>query len=212
MPVFKSGVGNAPAWGALDDFEFIALKSGEEGELEKKEAKEAFVLCRGHISTRAGGVDCSLTPGSWFAVDNSGSEVVGLRANYFDALVMRATGRWTSITSAGLFDVWTTTPPTHDTPYSYEKTTRFDNHYHDLDEYWMVYEGQATVASEGKLYKVGPGDCVATGMGWHHDVVTIHGEEKMQAVYFEGGKEGKGRTGHLWEPTHGKAEPQLDRV
>ena len=69
------------------------------------------------------------------------------------------------------------------------------------------------MASEGKLYEVGPGDCIATGMGWHHDVVSLKDDEKkMHAVYFESGLEAQGRTGHLWEPKHGKAEPQLDRV
>ncbi len=212
MPIFRSGEGNAPSWCELENFELINLTPDAPKTVERKTEKEVFLVCQGRINLVSGNIDCNSMPGGWVNLHDNSEEPVELNALYTDALVFRAMGRWDSITGAGLFDVWTTTPPDFDTPYDYDKTTRFDNHYHDFDEYWVVFEGEATVATEGKLFDVGPGDCIATGMGWHHDVVSVKDDRKMWAVYFESGREGKGRTGHLWEPKHGKAEPQLDRV
>ena len=65
----------------------------------------------------------------------------------------------------------------------YPKNTGFDNHYHDCDEYWIVFEGRGVAVSEGKSYAAGPGDCIATGMGHHHDFPQVF--EPVKAVYFE---------------------------
>ena len=66
--------------------------------------------------------------------------------------------------------------------------------------------------SEDKFFDVGPGDCVATGMGWHHDVPCVEGGGTLKAVWFEGTLEGQKRVGHLWEPKHGPARPEAERV
>jgi mannose-6-phosphate isomerase-like protein (cupin superfamily) len=66
------------------------------------------------------------------------------------------------------------------------------------------------VYSEGKRYEVRPGDCVATGMGHHHDFAEVL--EPVQGVYLETTLEGQQRRGHLWEHTHGPAHPHPGRV
>lgn len=70
--------------------------------------------------------------------------------------------------------------------------------------------GRGTAVSEGKHYAVGPGDCVATGMGHHHGFPLV--AEPVRAVCFETALEGRKRRGHLWNHTHGPAEPRADRV
>ena len=92
----------------------------------------------------------------------------------------------------------------------YPKQTNFDSHFHDCDEYWILFEGRGEVFSEGCRYAVGPGDCVATGMGHHHDMPIV--DETIHAVYFETTMEGQKRRGHLWDHKHGAAQPQQDRV
>jgi mannose-6-phosphate isomerase-like protein (cupin superfamily) len=92
----------------------------------------------------------------------------------------------------------------------YAKETRFDSHYHDCDEYWIVFEGRGVAVSEGRSYEVGPGDCIATGMGHHHDFPQAF--EPVRAVYFETTMEGQKRRGHLWDHTHGLAKPKADRT
>ncbi len=59
-------------------------------------------------------------------------------------------------------------------------------------------------------YEMKPGDCLATGMGHHHDMTLVH--EPVRGVYFETTLEGQKRRGHLWDHTHGLAEPQAERV
>jgi mannose-6-phosphate isomerase-like protein (cupin superfamily) len=92
---------------------------------------------------------------------------------------------------------------------SYLKRTTLDSHYHDCDEFYIILEGRGTVVSEGRHHEVGPGDCVATGMGHHHDFPLA--PEPVKAVYFETTLAGQRRRGHLWNHTHGQAQPQPGR-
>ena len=212
MPVFKSGEGNAPDWCEMENFELIELDQDEIKPIERTGKMEQLIVCRGTVVAKTGQIECTLPERGKLDLNGPTPEKLTIRAVRKGALVFRAIGRWKSITGSGIFEVWNAPPPTCDTPHDYEKTTRFDNHYHDCDEYWIFFEGECRVASEGKFYDVRPGDCLVTGMGWHHDVVSIEGDQRVKAVYFEGTLEGKKRNDHLWEPKHGTAEPQKDRI
>jgi len=212
MPVFRSGKGNAPSWCELEDFDLVELRPGETRALARGADKEEIIICRGAVHAAAGAVSACLPEGAKLDLDAPDAPALLLTAVGGGALVFRAMGRWRSITSSGIFTVQTAAPPAFDTPHDYAKTTGFDNHYHDCDEYWVFFEGSCRAASEGKVYTVGPGDCVATGMGWHHDVLSIEGAGPARAVWFEGTLEGEGRVGHLWEPTHGEAAPRRERA
>lgn len=72
---------------------------------------------------------------------------------------------------------------------------RFDEHFHDCDEYWLIYRGRALISSEGELYEVGPGDIVFTRAGDQHDVVEV--SEDLEAFYLEDRLVDGGRVGHL---------------
>lgn len=89
---------------------------------------------------------------------------------------------WCQVTSAGVFRV-----PTDG--------GRFDCHFHDCDEYWLVFAGKARVMTEGEEYYVMPGDTVCTRAGDEHDVVAVY--EDLEAFYFEDATPAGGRTGHL---------------
>jgi mannose-6-phosphate isomerase-like protein (cupin superfamily) len=88
---------------------------------------------------------------------------------------------WSSVTSAGIFRV--------------PREGRFDRHYHDCDEYWLVYKGRAKVFSEGEEFIVGPGDILCTRAGDEHDVLEVY--EDLEAFWFEGTLQGQARVGHL---------------
>lgn len=90
---------------------------------------------------------------------------------------------WCNVTSAGIFGVSTA-------------DGRFDNHYHDCDEYWLVFTGKAKVKSEGEEFYVQCGDIVCTKTGDDHDVVEVY--EDLQAFWFEDATPEGGRIGHLW--------------
>ncbi len=129
-----------------------------------------------------------------------------------NATLIRVCGRWgREVGSCGVFTLQNTDHSLDDgDPGNYPKTTSFDSHYHDFDEYWILFEGKGVVVTEGKSYAVAAGDCIATGMGHHHDFPRVF--ETVRGVYFEGTLEGEKRLGHLWNHEHGQAQPKYDRT
>jgi mannose-6-phosphate isomerase-like protein (cupin superfamily) len=96
-------------------------------------------------------------------------------------LSVEARPPWSDVTSAGTFRV--------------EPNGRFDRHYHDCDEYWLVFSGRARVLVGERTYDVGPGDIVCTQTGIEHDVVAVR--ETLEAFWFESRTPPGGRIGHL---------------
>jgi mannose-6-phosphate isomerase-like protein (cupin superfamily) len=88
---------------------------------------------------------------------------------------------WSDVTSAGTFRV--------------EPNGRFDRHFHDCDEYWLVFSGRASVLVGSQTHTVGPGDIVCTPTGTEHDVVGVY--ETLEAFWFESTTPPGGRIGHL---------------
>ena len=89
---------------------------------------------------------------------------------------------WSDVTSAGVFRV-----PV--------KGGRFDCHYHDCHEYWLVFRGKAKVMTEGQMFYVKPGDIVCTKAGDEHDVLEVY--EDLEAFWLEDATPAGGRIGHL---------------
>ena len=89
---------------------------------------------------------------------------------------------WSRVTRCGLFRV------TRD-------GGRFDCHYHDCHEYWLVFKGKAKVMTEGDEYYVKPGDIVCTKAGDEHDVLEVY--EDLAAFFIEDDTPEGGRVGHL---------------
>jgi mannose-6-phosphate isomerase-like protein (cupin superfamily) len=211
MPVFKSGKGQAPGWCELESFEIIELGSGDTHVFERRSEKEKLIVGNGVCQLRFDGqvVD---------AEEKTTVELVGAEGQFEVTKVTETTtlirmcGRWGD--ELGGLGIFRAGPDDQrkggGDPVDYEKETSFDNHYHDCDEYWIFFEGRGVAVSEGKQYEVGPGDCLATGMGWHHDFAKVF--EPVKAVYFETTMEGEKRRGHLWNYTHGEAQPQKNRV
>ena len=89
---------------------------------------------------------------------------------------------WSGVTSAGVFCV------------NFENG-RFDNHFHDCNEYWLISKGKAKIISEGQESYVKPGDIVCTKAGDLHDFVEVY--EDIEAFWFEDATAAGGRIGHL---------------
>lgn len=104
---------------------------------------------------------------------------------------------WCDLTAAGIFRV----------P---RNGGRFDQHYHDCDEYWLIYAGRAKVLSEGRTYYVAAGDIVCTQTGEEHDVVEVY--EDLEGFFVENALHPGGAAGHLHhtpEAAGGHAVPAL---
>jgi len=89
---------------------------------------------------------------------------------------------WCGVTSAGIFGVPTT-------------EGRFDCHYHDCHEYWLIFRGKAKVMTEGQTFYVEAGDIVCTKADDEHDVLEVY--EDLEAFWFEDVTPAGGRIGHL---------------
>ena len=100
---------------------------------------------------------------------------------------------WCNVTSAGVFRVRT------ENGYS-------DCHYHDCNEYWLIFKGKAKIRSEGKEYYVMAGDIVCIKAGDEHDVLEVY--EDLEGFWFEEATPPGGGVGHLHrDPEKAKGHP-----
>ncbi len=100
---------------------------------------------------------------------------------------------WSGATSAGIFTI-----PA--------RAGKFDCHYHECNEYWLVFKGKVKVMSEGKEYFVQRGDIVCTKAGDEHDIVEIY--EDLEAFWFEDVTPPGGKVGHRHrDPEKAKGHP-----
>jgi mannose-6-phosphate isomerase-like protein (cupin superfamily) len=210
MPVFRSDE-TAPSWCEMRSFDVIYLNPGESRQFTRREPREKLIAGRGGCQVVIGSIAAELPERQIFDLPN-GETIFEARAGSEPVTLILMSGTWgDEIGGAGIFGgVEEDNPKDGGDPVSYPKRTKFDSHYHDCDEYWIVFEGRGTAVSEGMHYQVGPGDCLATGMGHHHDLPLV--SEPIRSVFFETTLEGQKRRGHLWDHTHGKAQPQAERV
>lgn len=203
-----------PAWCELESFTIIPIDEAGPVTIPRRGAAEKLVLVNGG-ATLVTPEERDLAPGQVTELPaNQADDAPGftLRDAQPGTVVVHLAGRWGAETGGcGVFTVNRVENPTDKgDPVSYPKETTIDRHFHDCDEYWIVVEGSGTAMSEETLYQVEPGDCLAIGMGHHHDFPLV--TSPVRAVYFETTLEGEKRRGHLWEHTHGPAVPRLDRV
>ena len=210
MPLLRDGMTTAPAWCELKDFAIVSLAAGEGCEFPRSAAKERLIVASGSCRITFGGEEVAANAGDKYELPDAEAHFA-ITATEEPTTVVRLCGTWGAETGGwGLFSVEESDAPEWGDPTAYPKRTRIDNHYHDCDEYWIVLAGQGTAVSEGQRYAMSPGDCLATGMGHHHDFPLV--TEPVRAVFFETTLEGERRRGHLWNHAHGPAQPQPGRV
>lgn len=213
MPVIKNyNYQDMPGWAELKKYQHVYVKADEELMIdESKYPKVALMCLAGSITVKDGEEEVTCTLGQAYELKES-KAVVTAQPYFFveKASFMLMCGTWESA-SFNMFraEIYEN-PVNHGTPCDYYRNCSFDNHYHDFDEYWIIYQGHGVAYTEDKPFEVGPGDCVATGIGWHHDFPIAH--DYVCAVTVETEGTGLNRPDHLWEQVHGKAVPHLDRV
>lgn len=199
MPVLHGDMGDRPDWCELERYEITSLPSGGEFTWRASHERNKMVvvdgLCRsgGHSLGRGRSLD--VPAGEHVITCDDAATWVLLGGHWGD-----------DCGGAGIFTVARAEEPADiGDPVTYPKHTTFDRHYHDCDEYWILVSGRGTAVSEDVIHEVGPGDCVATRMGHHHDFSEV--TEPVSAIFFETTMRGMKRRGHLWEHSHGPAVP-----
>jgi mannose-6-phosphate isomerase-like protein (cupin superfamily) len=105
---------------------------------------------------------------------------------------------WSGIGSAGAFVV---TPGTDfapaDDPSGRTWTMgRFDPHYHNTDEYWLIASGRGVIRIDEEQFAFGPGDIVCIEGGKVHDIVGCY--ERVHGFWFVP-TEPEGEAPHLYQ-------------
>lgn len=210
MPLFRHGLAEAPAWCELRSFAVVELPVGARHDFPRTAPRERLLVVAGACRVAHGAEERDATEGTKCELSALDDHFAVLAVREPTTLV-HLCGRWGDETGGwGLFRVREVAEPVkRGDPVDYPTRTDIDNHYHDCDEFYLILAGRGTVVSEGRHYPVGPGDCVATGMGHHHDFP--YAPEPVTAVFFETTLAGQRRRGHLWEHTHGRAQPQAGR-
>jgi mannose-6-phosphate isomerase-like protein (cupin superfamily) len=203
MPVFRSGKGEAPGWCEMEYFDIVRLGAHETHRYSRLGIKERLFIGSGEGLFLFGDEKRPVKTGDYLDIP---AEVKNyeVTTNIQPATLIRVCGRWEDeIGGCGVFSLENSSDPKNDgDPVDYPRTTDFDCHYHDFDEYWILFEGSGTIMSENKLYDVSAGDCVATRKGDHHDFPIVN--ETVHGIYFETTLRGKRRLGHLWKHMHGQ--------
>jgi mannose-6-phosphate isomerase-like protein (cupin superfamily) len=211
MPRFRGEPGSPPPWCEVESFELIRLLPHESRHIDLLSRKELLFAVTGTCSVMLGGELRDLP--------NGGHLELGPAERGYDLLqtleqstIVRICGRWEGeIGASGVFDLKNDSAHRNDgDPTPYPRSTTFDNHYHDCNEYWIITEGRCVAVSENRMYVLAAGDCLATGMGHHHDIPVVI--EPIRGVYFEGCPGGERRSGHLWAHRDGPAFPEPDRI
>ena len=211
MPVFRAESDRAPAWCEVESIELISLGPGEIRTFRRRTISERIFVVSGSCTVGEGDAGRVLRHGDHLDIDRD-LYPYAIRASSLRATIVRVGGHWGEPTgSCGVFELQASKEPRNDgDPVPYARGTIFDNHYHDCDEYWYVVKGRCAAVVDGRVHLLGPGDCLATGMGHHHDIPVVI--EPILGVYFEGTLEGKKRPGHLWEHRDGAAQPLAFRM
>jgi mannose-6-phosphate isomerase-like protein (cupin superfamily) len=212
MTLFRSDA-RPPAWCELDGFEIITLARGQSVR-RTPGARERLIGALGTVQLRRGARSLLLKEAQFVDIDPmqgdpaDGEYVVEGHAD--TAQFVRLSGHWgQELGGCGIFRVRPGSGDKGD-PVGYRKNTAIDRHYHDCDEYWIVLEGAGDAVVDDRPSRMGPGDCLAIGMGHPHDFPWV--EQDVKAVFFETTLQGRKRTGHLWNHTHGPAQPLPERI
>ncbi|MDG4834871.1 cupin domain-containing protein [Solwaraspora sp. WMMD1047] len=58
-------------------------------------------------------------------------------------------------------------------------TGRFDRHYHEFEEFWLIASGSATVLVGDTTHRVAAGDIIRTAPGLEHDILDVADELRV---------------------------------
>ncbi len=204
MPVFDYKNKAALKESEVEVIDIIHLNANEVYKINNHQEKEVLLMGRGKALVK--------TENHIRDINKNDVEEYSLAKNklkqiiaFENSVIIRIGGKWNGQTGTrGVFQLSETDYPKNTgDPTDYERNTEFDNHYHDCDEFWILFEGRGVVVTEGRRYDVRAGDCVFTKAGDHHDFPIVY--KTIGGVWFETSLVGQKREGHLWNHTHNKS-------
>jgi mannose-6-phosphate isomerase-like protein (cupin superfamily) len=209
VTVFRNGE-TPPQWCELTAFSIRDLGIDETVACSSDKGRQRLLVTNGTCQIQFDGGSQVLKEAQFLDIPaGKACEIVGKSEG---AQAVQLIGHWKDdLGGCGVFRVQNSPDWTNKgDPVSYPKQTSVDSHYHDCDEYWIVLDGTGEAVVGANHFPVRRGDCLAIGMGHHHDFPNA--AAPIKAVFFETTLEGEKRVGHLWQHTHGPAHPKPERT
>lgn len=184
-----------PEWAEVEFYQIERLKSDNPVYRKKTTPKEVMFVIEGESRFEFKDNKVSAKAGEHFKIITNKYKIIPVS---LPVTIVIIGGKWSSETGTrGVFELnRSISPKNSGDPVDYSRNTKFDNHFHDCDEYWIIVEGRGKAVSEGTVYQLAPGACIATKRGDHHDIPRV--EEPLNGVWFETTLYGKKREGHLY--------------
>jgi quercetin dioxygenase-like cupin family protein len=188
--ITDDGSGHVPYWGYYQDRPLGATRR-----IEPTTPKDRIVVVSGVVQVETEFGRTTLNKRDYFDIPASGATLTNTGTAM--AEIGRVMGHWEHSVRSEIcmFD------PEHPC----------DTHYHDGDEYWVIFRGHFTLDYHGRKIKVGPGTLMAAGKGYEHGAENV--EETMNGLVIAMPLEDAQRDGHLnrerqGAPTPGREVPQ----
>jgi mannose-6-phosphate isomerase-like protein (cupin superfamily) len=178
--------GHTPFWGTYQLAPDPTFR-----ELKPTTPRERVIVLHGEVSVESELGRFTLKRRDFVEIPQSGARVTNIGTS--SAELARIAGHWTQVIRNEIC--------------LFRPDKPCDYHFHDGDEYWMVFRGHFTLNYDGKKYDMRPGLMMAAGMGFEHG--SVNPEEHFEAVVMAMGLEGQKRDGHLNREMHG--EPVKNR-
>ncbi len=172
--------GHTPYWGT-----YQTTPDPTSRELKPTTPRERIVVLHGEVQVESELGRFTLKRRDFVEIPQSGAKVTNIGTS--SAELARIAGHWTQVIRSEIC--------------LFRPDRPCDYHYHDGDEYWMVFRGHFTLNYDGREYNLRPGLLMAAGMGYEHGATDP--EEHFEAVVMAMGLEGEKRDGHLNREMHG---------
>lgn len=200
MPVIKSQYDALPEWSELKFYEVNRIKEDRFYTFIKRAEKNELFMLEGDCLIKSEGFVKKLKEYEMFEIPSKMEKFDLYPLTAYCGFILVG-GEWSDDRgSRGTFKIENSQLPKNDgdpADYDGDRQTDFDNHFHDCDEFWIIYDGKGKIATEGNINIVEAGNCVATKAGNHHDMIDIY--EPIKGIYLETSLMGRKRAGHLWK-------------
>ena len=179
-PVEEHPEGHVPYWGYFQDRPVPSTRT-----IEPTRPRDRIVVISGQVQVESEHGRFTLHKRDYYDVPKGGAKLTNTGQS--TAELGRVEGRWERTIRSEIFMSQAGTP--------------LDYHYHDGDEYWLVFRGHFPLDYNGLRVPVTPGRLLAFGKGYEHGV--LEPTETLAALVLAMPLEDRRRDGHLLRELHG---------
>jgi mannose-6-phosphate isomerase-like protein (cupin superfamily) len=176
--------GSLPYWGYYQDSPLPSSRR-----IEKTHPKQRITVLSGDVQAESSAGRVTLHKRDYFDIPDEGATLTNVGTSM--AEVGHVLGHWKGTIRNEIC--------------MFQPGNPCDYHYHDGDEYWVIFRGHFTLDYNGRKVPVGPGTLMAAGKGYEHGA--LDPEETMNGIVMAMPLEDQERDGHLNRENNGEPVP-----